>query len=229
MPIEELTIDFSSTALTHRRKFGGGKNQLIAKAIGIRQGITPSIIDATAGLGKDAFVFASLGCKVQMIERSPLIAALLRDGLARALENADISDIAARMSLHEADAIDWLYALPAHNAPDVIYLDPMFPARDKSALVKKEMRIFKELLGTDPDSPSLLAAALKKATYRVIVKRPRKAPAIEGPSPSFTLEGKSGRFDIYALRSMDRMKSCIKETEINLTMENESAAGSPPP
>ena len=89
-----------------------------------------------------------------------------------------------------------------NEAPQVIYLDPMFPHRDKSAQVKKEMRLFRPLAGDDDDAPALLDAALALATHRVVVKRPRKAPAIAGKPPSYTLEGKSSRFDIYTIKSL---------------------------
>ena len=83
----------------------------------------------------------------------------------------------------------------------MIYLDPMFPHRDKSSLVKKEMRVFQPLVGSDPDADALLDAALALATHRVVVKRPRKAPCLTGPAPGYTLEGKSSRFDIYPKKS----------------------------
>ncbi len=86
--------------------------------------------------------------------------------------------------------------------PQVIYLDPMFPHRDKSALVKKEMRVFRPLVGDDLDAPALLEAALALATHRVVVKRPRKAPIIDGPKPSHGLEGKSSRYDIYPKKAL---------------------------
>ena len=86
--------------------------------------------------------------------------------------------------------------------PDVIYLDPMFPVRSKSAQVKKEMRIFHQLVGADPDSDSLLDAALSQARYRVVVKRPRIAPALANTPPNYTLEGKSNRYDIYTLQKL---------------------------
>jgi len=88
------------------------------------------------------------------------------------------------------------------EAPQGIYLDPMFPHRDKSALVKKEMRVFRPLVGDDLDAPALLEAALALATHRVVVKRPRKAPIIEGGKPSHSLEGKSSRYDIYPKKAL---------------------------
>ena len=196
-----IRVDFVSGAVAHRRLFGGGSGQMIAKAVGIAPGIRPTIIDATAGLGRDAFVLAELGCAMTLIERQPLIAALLEDGLQRASADPEVGPIVARMRLHSGNAIELLGAWE-NEAPQVIYLDPMFPHRDKSAQVKKEMRLFRPLAGDDDDAPALLDAALALATHRVVVKRPRKAPAIAGKPPSYTLEGKSSRFDIYTMKSL---------------------------
>lgn len=196
-----VRVDFVEGALAHRRHFGGGAGQMIAKAVGVKGAIRPSILDATAGLGRDAFVLACLDCQVQMIERHPLIAHLLQDGLERALVDANTRDVAQRMSLQQGDAITLMRAWGA-EAPQVIYLDPMFPEREKSALVKKEMRVFQSLLEGDLDAQDLLAAALELATHRVVVKRPRKAPCVEGVAPSYQLVGKSNRFDVYAKQSL---------------------------
>ncbi|WGI24687.1 class I SAM-dependent methyltransferase [Halomonas alkaliantarctica] len=201
-----LNVDFVAGKAAHRRRFGGGRGQLVAKACGLAKGMSPSIVDATAGLGRDAFVLASLGAQVLLIERVAAIAALLGDGLARAARHSDTADIAARMTLRHGDAAQSLVELvaSAHFAPQVIHLDPMFPHREKSALVKKEMRLFRELAGDDDDAPRLLEAALDVATHRVVVKRPRKAPPIAGPAPQHTLEGKTSRYDLYVHRSLVR-------------------------
>jgi len=196
-----VRVDFVEGAVAHRRQFGGGAGQMIAKAVGIGQGIRPQVLDATAGLGRDAFVLASLGCQVDLIERQPLIGALLEDGLQRAAADAEVAGIVARMRLLQGNAIE-LMAGWQGEAPQVIYLDPMFPHRDKSALVKKEMRLFRPLVGDDLDAPALLEAALKLASHRVVVKRPRKAPVIEGAKPGYALEGKSSRYDIYPLKKL---------------------------
>jgi 16S rRNA (guanine1516-N2)-methyltransferase len=197
-----VKADFTGGAVAHRRQFGGGTGQLIAKACGIKAAIRPSILDATAGLGRDAFVLASLGCRVHMLERSPVVHALLASGLEQASGDAELDEILQRMSLEQADGRQWLEQCPADQAPDLVYLDPMFPHTDKKALVKKEMLAFRELVGYDSDDRELLAAALKVARYRVVVKRARKAPAIEGPAPTYTVDGKSSRYDIYALKAL---------------------------
>ena len=196
-----IRVDFAAGAVAHRRLFGGGSGQMIAKAIGIQQGIRPVVLDATAGLGRDAFVLADLGCPVTLIERQPLIAALLEDGMQRAFADAEVGSIVARMRLIHGNAIDLMRAWE-DEPPQVIYLDPMFPHRDKSALVKKEMRLFRPLAGDDDDAPALLKSALGLATHRVVVKRSRKAPAIAGEKPGYTLEGNSSRFDIYPKKSL---------------------------
>ncbi|HZJ95773.1 MAG TPA: class I SAM-dependent methyltransferase [Thiopseudomonas sp.] len=196
-----IRVDFVTGALAHRRQFGGGSGQLIAKAVGIQPGVRPRVLDATAGLGRDAFVLACLGCHVHMLERHPVVAALLADGLRRAELDAQVAEIVQRMPLQVGDAIELMKNWAA-QVPQVIHLDPMFPSRDKSALVKKEMRLFQPLVGGDDDAPELLAAALALASHRVVVKRPRKAPAIAGVAPSYSLDAKSSRYDIYAKKSL---------------------------
>ncbi|ERL49970.1 hypothetical protein BJB45_02265 [Halomonas huangheensis] len=199
-----LVVDFVGGRVGHRRRFGGGRGQLVARACGLGKGVTPSVVDATAGLGRDAFVLASLGAEVLLIERVAPIAALLEDGLLRAQAAAEVAEIVARMRLRHGDSSRELEAIVADSGlvPQVIHLDPMFPHRDKSALVKKEMRLFRELAGDDDDAPRLLEAALDVATHRVVVKRPRKAPPIEGPEPRHRLEEKTSRYDIYVHRSL---------------------------
>ncbi len=202
-----IHADFHGPTVTYRRNQGGGKGQMIAKAVGVRGGVYPHVLDATAGLGGDGFVLASLGCGVTLLERVPAVRALLEDGLLQARRLASegdpaLQEVLERMDLIEADSLNYLRTIPVTQQPDVVYLDPMFPVRSKSALVKKEMRIFHSLVGTDPDADGLLQAALSCARYRVVVKRPRIAPRLEGPAPSHVLEGKSNRYDVYAIAKM---------------------------
>jgi len=193
-------VDFVNGTMGHRRRFGGGRGQLVAKAVGIKKGVIPDVIDATAGLGRDAFILAMLGCEVRMIERSPIVAALLQDGLDRGLRDEEVEAVARRMTLIVGNAALKLAELAEQVRPDVVYVDPMHPGRDKSsAAVKKEMKLFRQLVGADQDAAELLSAALAVAKKRVVVKRPRKAEAIEGPTPSLVYEGKSTRFDVYLI------------------------------
>ncbi|MDB2384740.1 class I SAM-dependent methyltransferase [Endozoicomonas sp.] len=199
-----VIVDFVGGKAGHRRKFGGGKGQDIAKAVGMNKGAKPAVLDTTGGLGRDAFVLASLGCQVTIIERSPVIAALLEDGLKRAALNADLAAITNRMHLIKGDGVEKMHALlEAQQSFDVVYLDPMFPHRDKSALAKKEMRLFQDLVGEDVDSDRLLAPALSLASHRVVIKRPKGAPDLGGKEPTYRLEGKSCRYDIHALKSFN--------------------------
>jgi 16S rRNA (guanine1516-N2)-methyltransferase len=188
-------VDFVHGAVGHRRQFGGGKNQLIAKAVGIKASKEKlKVLDVTAGLGRDAFVLASLGCEVLMCERSPVIYQLLQDGLHRAKKEAWFQRL--NLKLIQANAIDYLQSRQAF-IPDVIYIDPMFPEKTKSALVKKEMRVLREVVGDDVDADQLLSLALSVAKKRVVVKRPRLASALTHQVPHHQCVGKSGRYDVY--------------------------------
>ena len=189
--------DFVSGRAGHRRHQGIGSRQPIAKAVGIKPDRLPAIIDATAGLGQDALVLATLGCAVILVERSPVVAALLSDAMQRAMAEAETADIVARMRLVQADACDYLAALGESQRPDVIYLDPMFPARNKSALTKKEMRLFQQLPGIRENADGLLPMARQVATRRVVVKRPAKAPWLSDAKPSMAIHSPKMRFDVY--------------------------------
>jgi 16S rRNA (guanine1516-N2)-methyltransferase len=191
-------VDFVEGKVAHRRQFGGGKKQPLARAIGLSSKVTPNVIDATAGFGRDSFVLASLGCEVMMIERSPIMAALLKDGLERAAKKPQIADIIARMSVINADAIVQLKKV---KPVQVIYLDPMYPEKKKAAAVKKEMRLLQQLAGPDLDSVSLLEVALKKAIKRVTVKRPKGAPPIDGQRVNSEISSPNTRYDIYSLEA----------------------------
>ena len=196
-------VDFVGGAVAHRRKFGGGRGQSIAKAVGLKSGANPSVVDATAGLGRDAFVLASLGCRVLMLERSPVVAALLQDGLVRGYADAEIGAwLQQRLQLLPGPALEGLGQLPF--VPDVVYLDPMFPHKKKSALVKKEMRVFQSLVGPDLDADALLPAALAVASRRVVVKRPDYAGWLNERQPSSVIETKNNRFDLYVVAASGR-------------------------
>ena len=192
-----LEINFSNKQLRFRQQTATTRNEAVAKAVGLKKDKVCKLIDATAGLGVDAFILASLGAKVTLLERSPTIAKLLGIGL----ESIDNPLIRARMHLIEIEACDYLSTLTPEAYPDVIYCDPMFPKREKSALVKKEMQYLQTLLAQEAISlyneEQLLALALKIAKTRVVVKRPRLAACLPGPKPSFSQSYKSNRFDIY--------------------------------
>ncbi len=192
-------VDFSGGRARHRRLHGGGRRQALARAVGLRPGYRPRIVDATAGLGRDAFVLASLGCTVRLVERSPIVCALLADGVRRAAQDPEIGPwVQERMSWVEADSLDYLRDLTGRARPDVVYLDPMYPERKKSALVKKELRVLRDLVGPEPDAMPLLELACSTATRRVVVKRPRTAPPLTTqPAANTTVCSLNTRYDIY--------------------------------
>jgi 16S rRNA (guanine1516-N2)-methyltransferase len=200
-PPGPIKADFLTGAIAHRRRFGGGRNQALARAIGLKSAVAPpTILDATAGLGRDAFILACLGCRVRMMERSPIIFALLSHGLARALADPALGNgIGQRLTLRAGDSLTHMSAPGNSLRPEVVYLDPMYPARTKSALVKKEMRALQLIVGADDDAPQLLIAALKYARCRVVVKRPRLAPPLAGLDPGSAIRTKTTRFDMYHL------------------------------
>ncbi len=188
-----VRVDFGAPAMRHRRR--GGQNELLGRAVGVGKRDALSVIDATAGLGRDAFVLADLGCTVSMVEQSPLVHALLRDGLERALGSADpwLQQVCERLELCCADSVTAL----SQRSADVVYLDPMFPERGKSARAKKDMWLFQALPHTDTQAEPLLQAALAAASFRVVLKRPLKAPQLGDVAPGFSLRGRAVRYDVY--------------------------------
>lgn len=193
-----LEINFLTGELGYRLTHSSIKKELLAKAIGIKGNYHPSVIDATAGLGRDAFLLAYLGCNVIALERSPIIAEQLQTALQHALQNPKLTKPIS-LSFINADAKNYLTTLKITEQPEVIYLDPMYPERSKSALVKQEMRLLRDIVGDDYDSAELLEIALTRALKRVVVKRPRLAPTLTALKPDFVIAGKSQRFDVYRM------------------------------
>lgn len=188
-----VCADFTAGAAHYRRVSGGG--ELISRAVQPQH--NPVVWDATAGLGRDAFVLAGVGTHVYALERDAAVYALLADGLRRAAAHPDTAATAARIclrsgSLNGAVPADW-------PVPDVIYLDPMYPQRRKSAAVKKEMAYFHELVGvpSSDEERALLQAARRTARRRVVVKRPIHGECLGGEKAAFQYGGKAVRFDVY--------------------------------
>ena len=187
-PFSPIYADFTIQTWQSRRD--AGKQQGLVRAVKPSTGM--KIIDATAGWGRDAAVLASFGAEVLMLERNPVMAALLADGLSRQDER---SKAVLKISLVQANAIDYLAGLSPENCPDVIYLDPMHPQRQKEALVKRQLQVLQQLIGPDEDALSLLTVAKQKASQKVVVKWPQQLPPLEKPTRS--VSGKTVRFDIY--------------------------------
>lgn len=198
-----ISVDFCSGTLAHRHKYGGGRGQAIARAVGLKQGNKPVVLDATAGLASDAFVLATLGCPVNMVERSAILTVLINDAIRRASSELSLATIFQQgFRLHHQDAVDYIRQLPETHRPDVIYLDPMYPERKKSARVKKSMQILQQLHGIENNDKDLLRYSLECAKKRVVVKRPIHAPSLNNQSPSVSIKSKKTRFDVYTINKM---------------------------
>jgi 16S rRNA (guanine1516-N2)-methyltransferase len=192
-----LAVDFVGGAIGYKLRTGAARSHALLKATGMAPGRALQVIDATAGLGRDSFLLASMGASVTLIERSPQVHALLADALATArAESADIAAVVARMTLIQGDARDLLPTLQA----DVVTIDPMHPVRTKTALVKQEMRLLRDLVGADPDVCELVQAALAARCGRVVLKWPLRAEPLAGVrKPSYQIAGKTVRYDVFVM------------------------------
>ncbi|WP_446009381.1 class I SAM-dependent methyltransferase [Candidatus Electrothrix sp.] len=211
-----VRVDFTTGRTAFRRK--QQKKELLVRAVEGKGKTQLKIIDATGGLGRDSFLLAAAGHQVRIFERQPVIAALLADGLERAAEHPETAAICQQILLTMGDAVPALKAMQEIRAGegeggkesvDVVYLDPMFPERRKSALVKKELQLLQLLAEIEQSPEQLLTAALLVAEQRVVVKRPVKASFLTERSPSYSLSGKTVRFDVYlgGLLSRNRVSS----------------------
>jgi 16S rRNA (guanine1516-N2)-methyltransferase len=192
---DQPKIDFAGGAVGYRFRRGGERGHPLLRAAGIKKGHVPSIVDATAGLGRDAFLLASAGADVTLIERSAEVHGLLKEALARAAaESTDLAEVVSRMTLIHGDARELLLELK----PDVIIVDPMHPSRRNTALVKKEMRQLSAIVGADEDADELMEVALASARERVVLKWPlRAAPLLDAPKPSHQFAGKTVRYEVF--------------------------------
>ncbi len=199
---QPVYIDFLTKKWRLRLRKLSIKNEALARALGLKNCLKnqsrPTIVDATGGLARDSFIIASLGFDLILLERSPIIYTLIHDGIKRAERDPGMHHITKRLQTVQTDAIIWLNQLKDQDKPDIIYIDPMFPEKKKSALPKKEMLIFHDIVGDDQDAENLLYTALTCAAKRVVVKRPRLSNYLKAScAPSFSLTGSSCRFDIY--------------------------------
>lgn len=192
---EQPRIDFTGGAVGYRFRRGGERGHPLVRAAGIRRDRMPSIVDATAGLGRDAFLLASAGAAVTLIERSPEVHALLQGALDRAAaESPELAEVVARMTLVHGDARDRLREFK----PDVVIVDPMHPPRRNTALVKQEMRQLSAIVGADEDADELMRVALASARERVVLKWPLRAtPLLAAPKPSHQFAGKTVRYEVF--------------------------------
>ncbi|BAB13275.1 class I SAM-dependent methyltransferase [Buchnera aphidicola str. APS (Acyrthosiphon pisum)] len=191
-----IKVDFTSKKNHYRCHHFRRKNEVLYRVSGIKNSYFPTILDATAGLGNDAFIFSFLGCKVIMIERHPIVAALLKDGLQRGYQDKKIGHwLQTRLHLIVNDSLKML-EIPILQ-PDVIYLDPMYPFHHKKSLPKKDMQFFRQLIGHNYDSKKLLEVSRKLAKNRIIVKRPYYAKPLSEDKVNHIVTTRNHRFDIY--------------------------------
>ena len=169
--------------------------ELLVRAARVRGVEEPVAVDATAGLGEDSLLLAAAGFSVTLFERDPAIAALLEDALARAANDPQLEAIVCRMRLVKGDAVEGLAHLDV--TPDVVFLDPMFPAKRKDAATKKKLQLFQALERPCDNEEQLLAAAIAAGPRKVVVKRPLKGPHLAGAKPSSSIAGKVVRYDVY--------------------------------
>lgn len=194
-----VRVEFTTGQSAFRRQ--QQKKELLVRAAGFKTTAVPTVLDGTGGLGRDGFILATAGCRVHIIEQHPIVAALLADGLQRALLHPDTSEIARRIQVTTGDTVAALQAMQqTGRRVDVVYLDPMFPARRKSARVKKELQILQMLTAESTSHEELMEAALATADNRVVVKRPRRGAPLTSRPPSHSLSGKTVRFDVYITR-----------------------------
>jgi 16S rRNA (guanine1516-N2)-methyltransferase len=183
-----------------KRVLGGRlQHEKLLRAVRFREDIHGMLaVDATAGLGEDSFILAAAGFSVLMCEYNPVIAALLRDALDRARIDPDIGEIARRMELREGSSIDILGSLGWK--PDVIYLDPMFPAKKKSGISTKKLQIFQKLETPCANEEELLAAAFAADPRRIVIKRPIRGEPLAGRRPGFSIDCRNVRYDCHVVR-----------------------------
>ena len=196
--LKPFSIDFCRGKLHYRLRHDSNPCQPLARAVGIKSGVRPAVLDITAGFGQDSSVLANLGCHVTLLERHPIVFALLNDGLIRA--RAANCHWCHNMRLIHQDAADYCQQLLTQNKailPDVIYCDPMFPDINRKANVQKSMQILQTLVGKDDNNCGLFSLLAKVAQKRIVVKRPKSATPWCDRTPDFTIDMVKHRFDVY--------------------------------
>lgn len=181
-----------------RRLLHGKLNgELLVRAARLKGIEEPTLVDATAGLGQDSLLLAAAGFSVTLIECNPVIAAMLVDAIERARRDPELADAVGRMRVIEGNSLKVLRDLSM--PPDVVYLDPMFPGRSKSAAVKKKFQFLHRLEMPCEDEMALLEAARAAHPRKIVIKRPVKGPHLAGVKPDYTLRGKAVRYDCIVM------------------------------
>lgn len=189
-----LTYQGDFDSMTRRVTEGRLLHEMLVKAVKTDTP-NPKAIDATAGMGEDSFLIAAAGYQVTLQEQNPVIAALLKDAVRRGKKNSAIKDIVNRMSVVEGESAQILRSMI--DEVDLIYLDPMFPARQKSGLINKKLQLIQKLEPPCTDEHELFEAAISARPKKIVVKRPLKSPYLDGKEPNYQLKGKAIRYDCY--------------------------------
>tara|TARA_B100000809_G_scaffold49645_2_gene44639 strand:- start:2869 stop:3513 length:645 start_codon:yes stop_codon:yes gene_type:complete len=189
-----LRVNFSHPEFLTRLRGAGKRTELVARAVKAGGGVR--VLDCTAGLARDAFVLASLGCEVTLVERSRVVYTLLLDGLKRARKVPELSSAANRIKLTNADSLVLMAQTSLEY--DVIYIDPMFPEKPGAAAVRGPMQRLQRFLGTDEDAMALLSVALQAGCSRVVLKRPPHGDWISSIQPTHVFKNKNSRYEVFA-------------------------------
>ncbi len=192
----ELSIMVDFREMLPRLKQSNLQREMLVKAARIKgQPMPQTLIDATAGFGEDSLILAAAGFQVQLYEFDEVIAVLLKDGMERAMEIPELKEAVGRMKLVCGDSTEGMRKLDFK--PDIVLLDPMFPARQKSALIKKKFQLIQRLESPCSTEEQLLDAAVAADPKRIVIKRPLKGPYLADRKPSYSLEGKAIRYDCF--------------------------------
>ena len=196
--INTMRGDFSEKL--SRLKPNNLNGEMLVKATKIKGASFPmTLIDATAGMGEDSLILAAAGFEVKLFEYNSVIAELLKDTLERAKKVPELSAIVARMEYIGGDSIEAMNNLTF--TPDIILLDPMFPERQKSSLVKKKFQLLQKLEQPCSDERAMMEAALKVNPRRIVIKRMLKNPYLGDIKPDYSIEGKAIRYDCIVQKS----------------------------
>ena len=189
----DLSLRGDFTRMIPRLRKGSLEREFLVKAARIRNQAPTVAVDATAGLGEDSLLLAAAGWTVYLCEFDPVIAAMLEDAIRRAAAHPELKEAAGRMFLLKGDSREILPALSFR--PDLVLLDPMFPGRQKSGLVRKKAQLLQKLEKPCEDEEGLLQAALAADPAKIVIKRPLKGPFLAGRKPDYSITGKTIRYD----------------------------------
>lgn len=181
-------IDWNVAESKERAKGSRGADPLVKLCLASQ---AATVLDLTAGWGRDALVMAHAGARVLMLEQHPYMAILLKQAHEKLIDKV----VCQRTSVIWIEAKEYLRSLHSSMLPDIIYFDPMHPTRQKTALVKKNLQLLQELVAPNHDVIECIQLAVASCKKRVIVKWPQKVKPLL--APNYSVSGKTIRFDVY--------------------------------